>query len=255
MQHSVQATIIAGDALNALQPVELHAVSIPDGSDSVIENQFMSEHHTTAVSQYDRPFTPEFSSITSGGSSITNTPLKDDIREHESSVDISSIMTDSSFSSAVTTQSLDTEATPTNKNDTTFSISDKTPTTLNGSIFTTNAVTPAAAANSVNTPSTMTSKSTPALAKQSTPQQATNWSSSHSTADNTTTSPPSIIKTPSFKMFGGKNNTDSSSTNKTPSREFNGSAFMQDCGDSLSDDDDDFGDFDTADGGFEELLT
>ena len=253
MQHSVQATIIAGDALNALQPVELHAVSFPNSNDSMVENQFSSQPQTT-VSQYDRPFTPEFSSITSGGSSVTHTPLKDETRDHQSSIDISSIMTDSSFSSAVSTQSLDTEATPTNKSDATFSVSEKTPTALNGSIFTPDAVTTTEVTTSINSPSAITPQSSTTLNQQSTSnQQSTNKSFNHSDVDISTTS-STAIKTPSFKLFEGSKKIDSSTTNdKTPSREFNGSAFMQDCSDSLSDDD--FGDFDTADGGFEELLT
>ena len=229
LQHSVQATIIAGDALNALQSVELHAVTIPSNSDPAV-NQ--SSTVSRALSQYDRPFTPDFSSITSGGSSVTNTPLKDETRDH--SFNISSIMTDSSFSSAVSTQP-DTEATPTNKSDTTFNVSEKTP-TLNGSIFSTTEAT----TKTIQSP----------RSKSMTVPQTNEKSINHTDANSSSSSSSSSMKTPSFKLFDGKNNKDDTSS----TREFNGIAFMQDCTDSLSEDDD-FGDFDTADGGFEELLT
>ena len=249
LQSSVQATIIAGDALNALQPVELHAVTL--------SNNYTGDfnHHSTittaatttttlprVVSQYERPFTPDFSSITSGASSMTNTPLKDETNS-ESAVNISSILTDASFSSAVSTQAGDTEETPTNKNNITVNITEKTPTN-NGSMFGDDAsnITPMPNPNSSFTATPVNQ------------HQQSNTPVPNNSLNTNATKPPSK-KTPSLKLFSEVNESrNTSSGMNTPPRGFKDSAFMQDCGDSLSDDDD-FGDFDTADGGFEELLT
>jgi len=283
LQHSVQATILAGDALNALQPVELHAVTSTAATTCDISSTINYTRNTTTTTS--RPFTPDFSSITSGGSSLTNTPLKHDDTEQDF-FNVSSIKTDASFSSALSSVQSDAEATPTNKSDSTFIVADKTP--VNNPIdLTTTPKTAVIDATPITTKAIINTPQSPKSFLNPTPQSTlSNTSKSPSTSANQTpkafdSHQTRAIETPktngtidarssmdssysspvaSFKMVNNTNSTSKSKTNSnnTPSRAFDNSAFMEDfnTADSLSDDDDDdFGDFDTADGGFEELLT
>ena len=228
LKQGVKATQIAGDAMNALHPVELHAVSNTTNHSSTIYNQ---------EPPYGRPFTPDFSSIASNASdlsiSTSNTPSKD---LHYDSFDTTRTE-NSSFSSAVSARSSDIEATPTN--DSTFLVNSRED------------------VNSRKTDSSLKANTVTAQALVTTPK---------TTKETDKSLPNGRPNSSSFKLFNNsskKNDSINNSSFSDSSRAFDNSAFMDDSTKTNGTDDgmnsfSGFGDEDdefvSADGDFEELL-